>query len=293
MPQVVVDLNDGRGPRPAREALRDGPNDLSYFVRLAEVASALSDEFERFVISYSPAVADQLTTRDVWLLVGDETATPVENGRCPVLRTYGERFTAPTRDFMKDPLLALTEQVQLARNGIRGVWRNRGQRREPRNPPAWLPLGTPAFADVPDDVPPLGERVIDVGFRGSIGGGRPYAPKTISRRRMASAVARLPAELRSRLCRVRIVHSRLPAGPLRLCTLTARHEDLPCAKRRINRDLPPIRRGIGRVRDHLGAAPSGLVLRRAAARGAPVLVPTTGCDRRPPQPRLTNGAHVP
>lgn len=195
MPRVAVDLQDGRGLLPAREALPDGPNDLPYFVQIAEVAADLTDEFDRFVISYSPAVADQLTARDVWVFVGDESATPVANGHCRVLRTYGDRFTAPRRDLVKDPLLGLTEQVQLARNVMRGVWRNRGKPRHGANEVGWLPLGTPAFARVPEEVPPLSERRIDVGFRGSIGGGLPYAPKTMSRRRMEAALARLPADL--------------------------------------------------------------------------------------------------
>jgi hypothetical protein len=195
MPRVVVDLQDGRGLLPAREALSDGPNDLPYFVRLAEVAADLTDDFDRFVISYSPTVAQQLTARDVWLFVGDESVPPVANGHCRVLRTYGDRFTAPRRDLAKDPLLALIEQVQLARNVMRGVWRNRGRPRDSANGAGWLPLGTPAFAGVPDEVPPITERRIDVGFRGSIGGGLPFAPKTISRRRMEAALARLPADL--------------------------------------------------------------------------------------------------
>lgn len=172
-----------------------GPNDLPYFVRLAEVAAALTEDFDRFVISYSPSVVDQLTARDVWVFVGDESATPVADGHCPVLRTYGERFTVPRRDLMKDPLLAMLEQVQLARNGVRGKWRMRGKPPRRHSSPGWLPLGTPAFSAVPDDVPAIGARPIDVGFRGSIGGGRPYAPKTISRRRMATAVAQLPPQL--------------------------------------------------------------------------------------------------
>jgi hypothetical protein len=111
------------------------------------------------------------------------------------LRTYGNRVTAPRRELAKDPLLGLAEQVQLARNVMRGVWRNRGKPRHDRNGVGWLPLGTPAFTEVPEDVPPLSERRIDVGFRGSIGGGLPYAPKTMSRRRMEAAVNRLPADL--------------------------------------------------------------------------------------------------
>ncbi len=154
-----------------------------------------TDSFERFVISYSPGVIDQLTERDVWLFVGDESATPLADGRCPVLRTYGERFTAPRRDLLKDPLLAAIEQVQFARNGLRGIWRNRGKPRHPHTSPGWLPLGTPAFSAVPNEVPALSARPIDVGFRGSIGGGRPYAPKTISRKRMAAVLSQLPPDL--------------------------------------------------------------------------------------------------
>ncbi len=195
MPVVLVDLEDGRGPRLAREALPDGPNDLPYFVQVAEVAAALTEHFDRFVISYSPSVVERLTARDVWLFVGDETATPVANGPCPVLRTHGERFTAPRRDLVKDPLLAMTEQLQLARNSLRGVWRKRGTPRHGPKRPGRLPLGIPAFAAAPDKVPPLSARPIDIGFRGSIGGGRPYAPKTISRRRMAAALAQLPQNL--------------------------------------------------------------------------------------------------
>lgn len=194
-PQVLVDLDDGLGARPGREVLPEGPNDLPYFVKLAEVAARSTDGFDRFVISYSAAVVDKLTDRDVWLFIGDESATPVANGCCPVLRTYGDRFSAPQRDLTKDPLLAIAEQVKVARNGLRGVWRNRWKRRRGSNPIGWLPLGTPAFCAVPAEVPPVCARPVDVSFRGSIGGGRPYAPKTISRRRMTSALARLPSDL--------------------------------------------------------------------------------------------------
>lgn len=194
-PQVVVDLDDGTGLRSARAVLPDGPNDLPYFVTLAEVAARSTEDFDRFVISYSPAVVDKLTTGDVWVFVGDERATPVAGDSCPVLRTYGDRMTAPPRDLTTDPLLAVTEQLKVARNGLRGVWRNRGKGLRGSKPTGWLPLGTPAFGAMPAEVPPLGARPVDICFRGSIGGGRPYAPKTISRRRMAAALALLPPDL--------------------------------------------------------------------------------------------------
>jgi hypothetical protein len=49
----------------------------------------------------------------------------------------------------------------------------------------------PAFRTVPPAVPEIVERPVDVGFRGSVGGGKRYAPKAISRRKMLSTLKRM------------------------------------------------------------------------------------------------------
>jgi hypothetical protein len=198
MPQVVVDLDDGRGSLPVEEVLEGAPNDLHYFVAAAEAAAPFVDGVHRFVISYSPSTAHLLTPRDVCLFVGDETATPLP-GRpvCPVFRTYGERFGIPRRGLSADPVLTITEIAQWARNAMRAGLRNWPDTfplRGPR-PPAWLPLGMPAFQIVPPSVPQIVERPIEVGFRGSVGGGKRYAPKSVSRRRMLSELTRMSRDL--------------------------------------------------------------------------------------------------
>jgi hypothetical protein len=54
----------------------------------------------------------------------------------------------------------------------------------------------PAADSTVERVPPLDTRPIDIGFRGSLGGGKRYAPRTVSRGRMVAALEQLPPSLR-------------------------------------------------------------------------------------------------
>jgi hypothetical protein len=201
MPQVLVDLCNGDGPIPAAEAVRTKPDyrDLSYFVDIATSAAGEVDEVERFVLSYFRAIGTRLTARDVWFLIGDETSMPIpERPPCPVFRTYGDRFWSPWRGWPVDPVLLASELALVARNRVRAI-RTRWPRVLPGQLHAaagWLPLGTPAADATIASVPPIADRKIDVGFRGSLGGGKRYAPRTVSRRRMVDALGRLPESVR-------------------------------------------------------------------------------------------------
>lgn len=202
MPEIVVDLDDGRGPQPAEQALASGPRDLGYFVLVAQTAAQAACDVERFVISYSRDAGRLLTPRDVWLMVGDERATPLPGKPpCPVFQTYGERFGVPARRLRSDPVLRMAELALWTRNELSAMWRNRPDPfpRRRRKHPGWLPLGMPAFGMPPPSVPDIEERPIDVGFHGSTASARRYSPKTISRRRMVSALAELPADVRVEL----------------------------------------------------------------------------------------------
>lgn len=197
MPAVLVDLDDRQGLQPAEQRVGDGPNDLPYFVGIAQTAAGLTPDVERFVISYSRHVGRLLSTRDVWLLVGDERATPLPGDAvCPVFKTHGERFGVPARGLRADPLLTMAEVALWSRNWASAIWRNRqGLPHRRRSPSGWLPLGAPAFPSPPPSVPKVEKRSIDVGFRGSTRGPRSYAPKTISRQRMVSALSQLPVDV--------------------------------------------------------------------------------------------------
>lgn len=201
MPKVLVDLCNGDGPIPAAEAVRSKPDyrDLSYFVEIASAAGAEAQHVERFVLSYSRDVGTSLTARDVWFLLGDETSMPIrERPPCPVFRTYGDRFWSPWRGWPVDPPLLASELALLARNRLRAM-RVRWPRILPgqlNRTSGWLPLGTPAADTTIVSVPPIAERQIDVGFRGSLGGGKRYAPRTISRSRMVAAIRQLPESVR-------------------------------------------------------------------------------------------------
>jgi hypothetical protein len=172
--------------------------DLPYYVAVAREAAARASDVERFVISYARAVPTVLTARDVWFLVGDETAMPV--GRvppCPLFCTYGRRFYTPRRGFPLDLPLQAAELALAGRNKVRAVraaWPGVRSTRRPRC--GWLPLGTPAADIAATTVPPPDQRTYDIGFRGSLGGGKRYAPRTISRRRMVDALAELPSATR-------------------------------------------------------------------------------------------------
>ena len=198
MPVVLVDLDDGKGPRAPEPHGSDGadmPRDLPYFVAVARAAATRARGFERFVLSYTQRVGVTLGPRDVWFLIGDETATRLARPpTCPVFRTHGERFGVPWRGAHLDSSLAAAEVALWARNRGRGLWHAAphllATRR--RGPLHWLPLGMPAWTTIPEGIPPIGARPFDVSFRGSLRGERSYAPKTLSRRRMAEALGRLP-----------------------------------------------------------------------------------------------------
>jgi hypothetical protein len=201
MPQVLVDLCNGDGPIPAAEAVRSKPDyrDLPYFVKIATSAGAEAQQVERFVLSYARDIGTPLTACDVWFLIGDETSMPIlKRPPCPVFRTYGDRFWSPWRGRPVDPLLLASELALVARNRLRAI-----RARWPRILPGqlnttagWLPLGTPATDTTLVSVPPIAERQIDIGFRGSLGGGKRYAPRTISRSRMVAALRQLPESVR-------------------------------------------------------------------------------------------------
>jgi hypothetical protein len=139
-------------------------------------------------------VGETLGPTDVWFLIGDEKATRLARPpRCPVFRTYGDRFGVPWRGLHGDPRLAVAEVALWCRNRSRGL-----RRAWPRVLPAtrgrcagWLPLGVPGWKVPPDSVAPIESRRFDVSFRGSLRGERSFAPKTLSRRRMAAALDRV------------------------------------------------------------------------------------------------------
>ena len=199
MPSVVIDFCDGGGPIPAHEAVAENADyrDLPYFVQVATVACGSGVDVDRFVISYFQNLDTTLTARDVWFLVGDEKVMPVlEPPPCPMFRTYGNTYWTPWRGRPLDLPLAVGEYALWARNWLaaaRSTWPRLAPRR--RVEAAWLPLGMPGADAASEDVPPLEQRPFDIGFRGSLGGGRTYAPRTVSRQRMVSALERLPAGL--------------------------------------------------------------------------------------------------
>jgi hypothetical protein len=172
---------------------------LPYFVEIATAAAAIADDVERFVLSYFRTIGTRLTARDVWFLIGDETSMPIpERPPCPVFRTYGDRFWSPWRGRPVDPLLLASELALVARNRLRAT-----RLQWPRILPGqlytatgWLPLGMPAADAAIGSIPPIADRQIDVGFRGSLGGGKRYAPRTVSRSRMVAALGRLPESVR-------------------------------------------------------------------------------------------------
>lgn len=194
--EVCVDLDDGRGPRAPEKTLR-AQKDLPYFVAVAEVAAALVPGIARFVISCSRGVEPLLSSRDVWFLIRDERAIPFRRPPiCPVFRTYGDWFHFPSRGLPRDPLLTGVELAQWARNRAHAIYRSWPRRRDRSgHSRGWLPLGFPSYDAIPQTVPAVEERPVDVTFRGSVGGGRRYGPKTISRRRMISAVQGLPKDV--------------------------------------------------------------------------------------------------
>ena len=196
MARVVVDLCDGRGPHPAHDALAEKTDyrDLPYFVDVATVASECGVDVDRFVISYFQDLDTRLTERDVWFLVGDEKVMPIAHEPpCPLFRTYGNRYWTPWRGFPLDAMLALGEYAVWARNRLaaaRSTWPSLGSG---GGSAVWLPLGMPGADATSAEVPPIQERPFDIGFRGSLGGGKTYAPRTVSRRRMVAALKQLPA----------------------------------------------------------------------------------------------------
>lgn len=193
MPEILVDLDDGRGLQSPDRLPAKVPNDLPYFLAAAQEAARSVDDVDRFVIAWSRTVVRMLTPRDVLFLVGDHTSTPLCRPLvCPVFRTHGEAFRLPRRGLPRDPRLTVSELVQWGRNrgkAILRTWPNIILRDDGRRP-GWLPLGTPAFGSGLGEIPPIHLRPVDVGFRGSIGQRR-YSPKAISRRRMANELSRL------------------------------------------------------------------------------------------------------
>lgn len=196
MPDVLVDFRHGEGPIDAADAVAIKPDykDLPYFVEAATVAAADAPQVDRFVLSYSHDLDTTLGVRDVWFLLGDETAMPVPHAPpCPLFRTYGNRFYTPIRALPFDAHLVASEIALWARNELRAdrlmaprVLHSQWPQGE------WLPLGTPGVDACTDDLPAIEQRPIDVGFRGSLGGGKRHAPRTIARRRMVEALRELP-----------------------------------------------------------------------------------------------------
>lgn len=202
MPLVLVELPDGRGLRPAEEILSDEhtnvPNDLHYIIAIAHTAAGLVEEVDRFIISYTQTVDTVLTPRDVWLLIAEEEAISLPQPPvCHFFCTHGYSCRVPWRGFPRDIPLAASEVALRVRNLGRAVRANWPHILAPRGHPApgWLPLGPPAFRTEPVGVPPIEQRPVDVCFRGSLGGGRPYGPKVLTRRRMASAIGQLRSDL--------------------------------------------------------------------------------------------------
>ncbi|MHB8656591.1 MAG: hypothetical protein ACYC91_01350 [Solirubrobacteraceae bacterium] len=193
MPEVLIDLGDGRGAR-APAGIHDSPyKDLPYFVEVARTAASLSPTIERFIVSYWLRFDTVLTPHDVWFLIGDETVMPLrEPPPCPLFRTYGDAFTIPWRPPRLDPAVSAAELLLWTRNRLRAQLKlgSRRLRDAPRST-GWLPLGMPAASAIPAHLPPIADRPIDVSFRGSIAGGRPYSPRTITRQHMATALAKL------------------------------------------------------------------------------------------------------
>src|SRR5579884_2211630 len=190
LPPVLVELPDGRGLRAAEEVLSDKaarvPNDLHYVIDIARTAAGLVEGVDRFIISYTQTVETTLTPRDVWLLIAEEEAISLPRPpSCDFFCTHGYWCPVPWRGFPRDIPLAASEVALRIRNFGRGMRANWPHILAPRGHPApgWLPLGPPAFRTPPTSVPPIKERPVDVCFRGSVGGGRAFGPKAMTRRR--------------------------------------------------------------------------------------------------------------
>ncbi|MHB8694275.1 MAG: glycosyltransferase [Solirubrobacteraceae bacterium] len=169
--------------------------DLPYFAAVATSAAPHAPGVERFVLSYSPALDTVLTARDVWFLIGDETARPIPwTPPCPVFRTYGDRYYTPWRG-VEDPVMTLSELALWLRNRLRAASITWPHVLAHQQTAGWLPLGMPGVDAGIETVPALDERPFDVGFRGSLGGGRSWSPRTLTRVRMRAALERLPASV--------------------------------------------------------------------------------------------------